>query len=338
MSDGCQFFKFKEIARKRCQPADAKRARVLNLRRTNNMKVLIGYDGSESAEKALDELNRAGLPVDTEILVVAVGSIWMPPTDIGNFPAEVLASRRVAATMAQLQTQAAQALKHAEEISNKAAAQIKSDFPDWRVQTECMSGDAASALIKRASDWQSDLIIVGSQNRSAVGRLFLGSVSKKVVAEAGCSVRVARSLINADNLAPQRIIAGIDNSDSANSIIEAIAERNWTTGGEVLLLTAIGAAAEYSTPVSEQLVTLDNKQQAALERLAESGLKASLSLKLGEAKRELLLEAEKWKADCIFVGTRNIQGVLDRFLLGSVSSGVVSDAPCSVEVVRATAN
>ena len=302
------------------------------------MKVSIGYDGSESAEKALEELNRAGLPADTEILVVAIGSIWMPPTDTSNFPAEVLASRRVAATMAQLQTQAEQTLKETEEMTNKAATRIRADFPNWTVRTESMSGDAGFTLIEKAADWKADLIIVGTQNRSALGRFVLGSVSKKVVTKADCSVRVARSVISDDNLAPQRIIAGIDNSNSVRSIIEAIAGRNWTSGSEVLLLTAIEAVAEYGIPVSEQLNTLGNTQRAAMARLVETGLKASLSIKQGEAKRELLLEAEKWKADCIFVGTRNIQGVLDRFLLGSVSSGVVSDAPCSVEVVRAKAN
>ncbi len=184
---------------------------------------------------------------------------------------------------------------------------------------------------------KADLIIVGTQNRSALGRFVLGSVSKKVVTEADCSVRVARSVISDDNLAPQRIIAGIDNSNSVRSIIEAIAGRNWTSGSEVLLLTAIEAVAEFGIPVSEQLNTLENTQRAAVARLVETGLKASLSIKQGEAKRELLLEAEKWKADCIFVGTRN-QGVLDRFLLGIVSLGVVSDSPCSVEVVRANAN
>lgn len=116
------------------------------------MKVLIGYDGSESADAALDDLQRAGLPSETEILIVAVGHLWMPPTDIASLPGAALASRRFTATIAHLQTQAAQALKHAEVVSGKAAAQIKSDFPDWRVQTECMSGDAASTLIKRASD------------------------------------------------------------------------------------------------------------------------------------------------------------------------------------------
>ena len=168
-------------------------------------------------------------------------------------------------------------------------------------------------LIEKAADLKADLIIVGTQNRSALGRFVLGSVSKKVVTEADCSVRVARSVISDDNLAPQRIIAGIDNSNSVRSIIEAIAGRNWTSGSEVLLLTAIEAVAEFGIPVSEQLNTLENTQRAAVARLVETGLKASLSIKQGEAKRELLLEAEKWKADCIFVGTRNIQGVLDRF-------------------------
>ena len=93
------------------------------------MKVLIGYDGSECANAALGELKRAGLLDETEVLVVAVSDLWMPPTDIASLPGAALASRRFTVTFAHLQTQAAQALKHAEEISNKAAAQIRSDFP-----------------------------------------------------------------------------------------------------------------------------------------------------------------------------------------------------------------
>ena len=44
-------------------------------------------------------------------------------------------------------------------------------------------------------------------------------------------------------------------------------------------------------------------------------------------------EAEKWGADCIFVGARGLNG-LERLLLGSVSTAVASYAHCSVEVVR----
>jgi Universal stress protein family len=41
--------------------------------------------------------------------------------------------------------------------------------------------DPADAPMERATNWGTDLIVVGSQGRSAIGRLILGSVSRKVV-------------------------------------------------------------------------------------------------------------------------------------------------------------
>jgi predicted Zn-dependent protease len=66
------------------------------------MKVLIGYDGSPSANQALEELKRAGLPAATKVLIVTVSDVWMPPPNIELYQA-ALASRRAAGTMAQLQ-------------------------------------------------------------------------------------------------------------------------------------------------------------------------------------------------------------------------------------------
>jgi hypothetical protein len=45
------------------------------------MKILIGYDGSESADAALHDLQRAGLPDDAEALIVSVADVIMVPTD-----------------------------------------------------------------------------------------------------------------------------------------------------------------------------------------------------------------------------------------------------------------
>ncbi|HWW74795.1 MAG TPA: response regulator [Pyrinomonadaceae bacterium] len=43
------------------------------------MKVLIGYDGSPSAEAALEDLRRAGLPREGAAVVVAVGELAAAP-------------------------------------------------------------------------------------------------------------------------------------------------------------------------------------------------------------------------------------------------------------------
>lgn len=302
------------------------------------MKVLIGYDGSESADAALDELNRAGLPADTEILVVAVGSIWLPPTDIASFPAQALASRRVAATIAQLKTQAEQTLKETEEMTNKAATRIRADFPQWTVRTESMSGDAGFTLIEKAADWKADLIVVGSQNRSAVGRFFLGSVSRTVLTEANCSVRVARASIENDKNAPRRAVVGIENAETADLIVEQIARREWTKDSVIKLVMVTSAAEKDGISPVKQIIVAQEIQQSTKSKLAASGLKILTTVKAGDAKSFLLAEAETLSADCIFVGSCDVRGTINRFLLDSVSTGVVTDAPCSVEVVRANAN
>ena len=43
------------------------------------MRVLIAYDGSESANKGIEDLIRAGLPSEADALVVTVAEVWLPP-------------------------------------------------------------------------------------------------------------------------------------------------------------------------------------------------------------------------------------------------------------------
>lgn len=62
-------------------------------------------------------------------------------------------------------------------------------------------------------------------------------------------------------------------------------------------------------------------------------LKISMKSLKGEAKREIVNEAKKWKADLIVVGSLG-HSALSRFFLGSVSDAVVKNAHCSVLVVR----
>jgi nucleotide-binding universal stress UspA family protein len=53
----------------------------------------------------------------------------------------------------------------------------------------------------------------------------------------------------------------------------------------------------------------------------------------GDANRELVREAQRWGADCIFLGAKG-HSRRERFLLGSVSAAVAARAHCSVEIVR----
>ena len=71
----------------------------------------------------------------------------------------------------------------------------------------------------------------------------------------------------------------------------------------------------------------------AAHRLTAARFRAKPEMRRGDARHEILDFAADWRPDVIVLGSHGRRG-LDRFLLGSVSEGVVCHADCSVEVVR----
>lgn len=70
------------------------------------------------------------------------------------------------------------------------------------------------------------------------------------------------------------------------------------------------------------------------EELKIIGMNPSIWTQKGDPKQILVSEAKSWNADYIFVQTRSLDNFLERFRLGSVSTHVVTNAHCSVEVIR----
>lgn len=309
---------------------------------SERMKVLIAYDGSSSAQAALEELRRAGLPREVEAIVLSVINVDLPPAP--DFVAAMSVNDRIS-TLLRARAQAHYdvvmkerqralfAVNGALRLARQAAEQIRSEFPTWDVRAEADADSPASAVIKKADDWGADLIVVGTEGRSALGRLFLGSVSQKVVNEAGCSVRVVRSQPHKGD-SPVRIVVGLDGSTFAENAARAVAKRSWPAGSEVRLVTAIRPFAQCAITPDEQRNRAAGMQKAVGAMLREAGLSVASVIEEGDAKSVLVAEAESWRADSIFVGSRGLDSAFKRFLLGSVSSAVVANASCSVEVVR----
>ena len=138
------------------------------------MRILIGYDGSEGADAAIDDLRKAGLPRDAEALIVSIAEVMMP-SSIGNeVVGQPMTSRRVIEALAQAEARTEQALKEAKELAAKAGDRVRSYFPSWKVQTEGLAGWPATDLINKADEWKADLVVVGSRGRSALGPVHPG--------------------------------------------------------------------------------------------------------------------------------------------------------------------
>jgi len=301
------------------------------------MRILVAYDGSSGADAVLTDLQRAGFSNDVEAIVLSVADVCMWPTS----DPDANRTMPALASVEKAHRQALQAVEQARALATKASTRLRDCFPGWRVSAESRGDSAAWAIIQKADQWKADLVIVGSHGRSALGNLFLGSVSQKVIAETACSVRVARASTNPSSSAV-RIVIGVDGSVDAETAVRSVAQRQWPTDSEIRLVGAvdpmIATALQWIEGGSlDARAWMSKRVESSVERLRASGLTVSTAIKEGDPKRILTDEAKQWGADCIFVGARGLRGI-GRFLLGSVSAAVVARAHCSVEVVRSYAS
>lgn len=311
------------------------------------MKILIGYDGSKHSDAAIDDLKLAGLPYDSDVLIASIADLLIGGPELSEVIGQALPARRGASGIKKTQTHAERATNEAKEAASGAKRRLRKLFPEWSVRAEVMIGTPAWVLIDIVNKWNADLVVVGSQGRSALKRFFLGSVSKRVATDASCSVRVARAAAKR-SARPPRIIVGVDGSPAAEQAIHSVGQRVWDSGTEIKLIAVDDGApptARVSTflpqaagMINDYLQNRESRVRSMLEwaafELNQIGLKTSVSMKKGFATKVLLAEARKWNADSIFVGTRDFSSAFERFRLGSVSTAVVAKADCSVEIVR----
>lgn len=304
------------------------------------MKVLLAYDASSCSKVALRDLKRAGLPPDTECIVLSVSEIVTPvPTaeDPMNVPlASVIYERTTEFTT--------YSLERARWEAEEAKKELISCFPNWKISVEAEIGSPASIILDKARLHDVDLIIVGSHGRSAIGRAFLGSVSHKIIREAHCSVRIGRT--NREEDTELRILVGLDTSEDSYLAFNEVTRRYWPNDTEIQLLSIVDFSplltlAYASTAIDPFLVDLEKEKHKELEqyiRSCEEKLKklnvgVAGFLDTGYASAKLLEHAKTWSVDCVFVGIRGMSR-LEGMLLGSVSDALATKASCSVEVIR----
>jgi nucleotide-binding universal stress UspA family protein len=313
------------------------------------MKILVAYDGSKGSDSALDDLALAGLPEDGEALIVSVAEVWLPPSGSNSFednPAGYRFDPETEKSIRQQWDRGKNMLAEAEALAVHAKKRAEKFLPGWTVNSAASYGSPSREILAKADEFSADLIVVGSQGRSAIGRFVLGSISQKVLTEALCSVRVGRGRIEVD-VAPVRIMIAFDGSKGSFAALNAAASRRWPEGSEVRVVSAAEqlarSAIDRFVPPAPTLVEdvdpaerkwLEDQGRKALGAFEPLGVPAAFEIIAGNPKQALIEEGSRWNADCIFLGANNSGSRAENFLLGSTSSAVAARASSSVEVVR----
>lgn len=307
------------------------------------MKLIISYDGSGCSEGAIDDLIMAGLPENSEAIIVTVAEVWLPPPD--SIP-DAQTNPYFENIVRKRREHGEALLADAHALAEKAASRVRRVLPRWKVTAEATYGSPGWEILAKAEELHPDLIVVGSHGHSVIGNLVLGSISQRVLTEASCSVRIARGRVQVD-AAQSRIIIGFDGSKGAMAVVDAVEARKWCDKSEIRLVAALDEVSpsligRLMPPIAEMTEEMNRSEREWIQKLAEkpleklnsTGRPASLHIHAGNPKRVLIEEAEHWNADSIFVGANAFGSRLERFLIGSTSAAVAARAHCSVEVVR----
>jgi len=142
-----------------------------------------------------------------------------------------------------------------------------------------------------------------------------------------------------------KILLAVDGSEYAEKAADYALDFAERSGAEVEILTVTPPMTYPLTPIATDIepqmpLYMDELREAAqiiidrtANKFAAKGLKYTTHIDMGDPAEVICAEAEKRHVDLIILATRGITGI-DRFLMGSVSSRVVSHARCAVLVIR----
>ena len=106
-----------------------------------------------------------------------------------------------------------------------------------RVDATVDVGEPAIGILRRASEWPADLIVMGTHGASGFERLVLGSVTEKVLRKATCPVLTVPPHAQATSRLPfRRLLCAIDFSDWSLQALDHAATLAQQSGAELTLL------------------------------------------------------------------------------------------------------
>ncbi len=153
-----------------------------------------------------------------------------------------------------------------------------------------------------------------------------------------------------------KILLAVDGSPCSKLAIDSIADRAWPTETLFKIITvlepfhpelagwhsgyvplAIEAQQERldeaKALVEETAVRLQQCLKADQGQLSAHSKPVATEVLEGNVKERIVECAREWHADMIVMGSHGRQGI-EKLFLGSVSQAVLTEAPCSVEIVK----
>lgn len=230
----------------------------------------------------------------------------------------------------------------------RVAAFVREAVGSNAARVEVREGGAVNEILAATAALPADLIVMGTHGLTGYDRLFLGSVTEKVLRKAPCPVltvpRLAAGVQESSPVTFRTIICATDFSAPAARAFAYALSLAQEAGGTLLLVHAIEWFAEEGPRILAHLNlkefrrVLEEDARQQLEALVPEDVRTwcDPDVVVGHEKayRLVLRIAAERDADLIVLGVRG-RSAIDLTLFGSTTQRVLRDATCPVLTIGA---
>ncbi|MFN2377532.1 MAG: universal stress protein [Candidatus Binatia bacterium] len=273
--------------------------------------ILVATDLSPHADRAVDRGMRLAQRLEAKLTLLHAVDSTLPGTILGMH-------RREAAEI--LREAARQGSAHVEAVPLVVA------------------GDPWSVIVESAARVKADLLVMGVHHKKKLRDMFRGTTSERVIRSVGVPVLVAARPGRSNY---RGVVVGVDFSEAAKRAFHAAVALH--PQGTVTAVHAYDVVLPDMSFLSmrdatrvRHTVLAEAADRAGAELDVWLGRKQDVrkvrkSIVQGDAAVCLRAAVNRTRADLLAIGTRGL-GTAHRLLTGSVSAGLLGDAPCDVLV------
>ncbi len=285
------------------------------------MRIVVGVDWSDEAFATVEQIGLLYKP-DEVVLVHGV--------DLGMFHYPMVAGATNLQGYGDFRQALMEAGRHAVE---RCRALLQAEVPS--IRTLCEVQHPAAFILDSAATVQADLIAVGTRDLSRLTEVFASSISHRILLHA----TVPTLIVKGKARPVARVLMAVEGSEDAIRLHTWLTSHLFKNPVAVTILSVVPSLhmvdprlvvgleswSELSKQHAEQVV------KDTAQALASPHFTVSTDVRLGDPVTTVCEVGNSH--DLIVVSSHGRKG-LDRFLMGSVSHGIVHGASCSVLVVR----
>jgi nucleotide-binding universal stress UspA family protein len=227
-----------------------------------------------------------------------------------------------------------------EKLCYQVREHVSAEFGlDGNLESMICEGEPHDILMDVAAARKADLIAIGTHGRKGLKKLFLGSVTGRVLVSSPCDVLVVKKKLGkcAGNF--ESVLLSFDGSEFSRKALARACELAKLEDSRITAVYVIPRYEEMIEFLATSLIreNLQHDAEKIMEKAKafamEYGVEINTEIASGDEADEIVAAAKRLNSDLIIRATHGWSGI-NRAIIGSVAERVFINSPCPVLVVK----